>query len=181
MVNTCNRIDFTGYTGSFDCASYTLSDSGDAVFASGMTTGATGSLSLIGPKNHALMLKSNATHPGINAAGSEGITVVVSGVIFYGVYRIVYRQSLNRPVAIGVCFILSLLWKLFGRAGKELIVQSGRQKMMYGVLAGAVLLLLWLQIFANLIIFDGIIIARHSGKYPEQFSMRSKPSPGAFP
>jgi hypothetical protein len=73
--DTCNRIDFTGYTGSFDWASYTLADSGDAVFASGMTTGANWTISLIGVKSHALTLKSNATHPAINAAGSGNIVV----------------------------------------------------------------------------------------------------------
>ena len=94
----------------------------------------------------------------------KGVSVVVLGAILYGLYRLVYRQTLNKPVALGVCFSLSLLWKLFGYAGKALIVQSGQREMMYGVLAGAVLLLFWLQIFSNLIIFGGIVIARHSGK-----------------
>lgn len=92
----------------------------------------------------------------------RAISVALFGFALFGLYRIFYKEKLNMKYALSVSLIVSLLWQLIGYIGKFFIQASGRRELIYGVLAGSVVFLLWMQIFAILVLLGGVIIAKHS-------------------
>ncbi len=91
-------------------------------------------------------------------------SIAIFGFALFGIYKIFYREKLNIKWALSVSFVVSLVWQIVGYIGSFFIKASGRREFIYGILAGSVVFLLWMQIFAILILFGGIIIAKHSKK-----------------
>jgi len=83
-------------------------------------------------------------------------------VIIYLVYAPV---KIKMRYTFQVSAIVALIWYLIGASGKYVIIFTGRQKLIYGVFAGTALFLVWLQIFAHMILLGGIVIAHKSQVY----------------
>jgi len=54
---------------------------------------------------------------------------------------------------------VSVVWHVLGRLGRLSVILFSRYNILYGVFSGAVLFLVWLQLFAHLVLLGGLIVA----------------------
>jgi YihY family inner membrane protein len=100
--------------------------------------------------------------PVLYRAMTAGFTTLLLGTVLLLVYAVYGRVKLNLPWAISTALGTSIIWHALGQVGKAFVALFARYRLVYGVFSGAVLFLLWLQVFAHLILLGGIVIARHS-------------------
>jgi YihY family inner membrane protein len=94
--------------------------------------------------------------------GSKIISVFLICITLIVIYRICYHSSLKFPILFGVSFSVALIWQIINYIGASIITVSGKNEIVYGILASGIVFLIWAYIFAVLILLGGIIIARHS-------------------
>ncbi len=78
----------------------------------------------------------------------------------------IYRMSIHRKINFGivakVSLVISLVWMFFNFFGSILITTSGRNELIFGILAGFILLMVWAYLFAALLLLGGIVISGKS-------------------
>lgn len=101
--------------------------------------------------------------PGVLAfVSSKGSTITIMGLSLAAIYRISYHHSINNRVLFSISFLLSLVWQAFCSSGSAIVAVSGKNEVLYGVMAGAIVLLALAYIFSFLLIVGGIIIGKES-------------------
>lgn len=94
--------------------------------------------------------------------GSKTISTFLICIALVVIYRTCYHNSLKLPVLFGVSFGVALLWQIINYIGASIITVSGKNEIVYGILASGVVFLVWAYIFAVLLLLGGIVIARHN-------------------
>jgi len=89
-------------------------------------------------------------------------SVIIIWLALVTIYRACYHGALNLWVLFGVSFLVASLWQLLNWGASSVIAASGQREFIYGFLASMVMFMLWAYMFAVLLLFGGIIIARHS-------------------
>jgi YihY family inner membrane protein len=84
-------------------------------------------------------------------------------LLTYVMYSPVKLRMLYSAV---VSYGVSIVWHLAGYAGTVFIGLFARYRFVYGFFAGTVLFLVWLQVFAHLILLGAIVIAARSTELP---------------
>lgn len=93
---------------------------------------------------------------------SKTTTVIIMGFSLAAIYRVSYHHSINNRVLLTVSFVLAIIWQLFSGSGSAIVALTGRNHVMYGVMAGAIILLVLAYFFAVLLIMGGIVIGKES-------------------
>lgn len=93
---------------------------------------------------------------------SKTSTIVIMGLTLSAIYRISYHHTINNKVLFSMSFLLSLLWQLFSSSGSAIIAVTGKNQVMYGVMTGAIILLVLAYLFSVMLIVGGIIIGKES-------------------
>ncbi len=93
---------------------------------------------------------------------SKGSTVFIMGITLAVIYRVSYHNSINRKVLYPISFLLAFIWQLFSSSGSAIVAVTSQNQVMYGVMAGAIILLLLAYIFAVLLLIGGVIIGKES-------------------
>jgi membrane protein len=95
----------------------------------------------------------------------QRLTTAFSSCLLATVLFLIYLIFANNRVhvarAILTSLVVSVLWHLLGQVGKVAIVLFARYRLIYGVFSGAVLFLVWLQLFAHLVLLGGLFIAHY--------------------
>lgn len=91
-------------------------------------------------------------------------TIVIMSFSLAAIYRLSYHHTINLKVLYPVSIGLALIWQIFSSSASAIIVVTGRNQVMYGMMAGAIVLLALAYIFSVLLIVGGIIIGRESDK-----------------
>jgi uncharacterized BrkB/YihY/UPF0761 family membrane protein len=93
-------------------------------------------------------------------------SISLLGTTLILVYYTYSRVTLKMLPTIIVSFGVSLFWHVIGYTGRYVVLISGSRRLVYGFFAGTVLFMIWLQIFAHLVLLGGIVIARQSTSNP---------------
>lgn len=116
-------------------------------------------------------------------AGSRLISVaLLAGMLFvlYAVFEGL-RGRLRRGMVVALA--VSLLWHGLGAAGVAFVGMAARYNVLYGVFGATVLFMVWLQVFATLLLSGGMVIAGLPPQEPDctpQESHRGLPAaPGS--
>lgn len=96
--------------------------------------------------------------------GSKTLSTILISIALMVIYRVCYHSSLNKKMLIIVSVGIALLWQIINLVGASLITISGKNEIVYGVLAGGVVFLIWAYIFAVLLLIGGVVIARENRK-----------------
>ena len=96
----------------------------------------------------------------IELLSSKGVILVILTLIFASIYRMSYHHALKKRFLFGVSFVLAIIWQILNALGTQIIGASGRREVMYGIMAGAVVLMMWAYLFSVILIIGGIIIAQ---------------------
>ena len=104
----------------------------------------------------------NALGIDIYPAAIRVFTLTLMTVALFIIYALYATVRLHMLPLLTVALAVSLLWYGLGYGGQTLVLFTGRRTLLYGVLAGAVLFLFWLQIFSHLILLGGMVIFRWS-------------------
>ncbi len=91
---------------------------------------------------------------------ADGFSVLLLGAVLFLIYLVFSGRRLRIPRTVITALIVSLMWHLLGHVGKFFISMFARYRLLYGVFSGAVLFLVWLQIFAHLVLLGGLFITR---------------------
>jgi len=108
-------------------------------------------------------------------AASSLLSVALLATVLVLVYAVFATRSVRFLRVTGVAMMVSVVWHLVGRLGKFFVLNFARYNLIYGVFSGAVLFLVWLQLFAHLVLLGGLFASRkwHTGEYP----MPAEPPP----
>ncbi len=107
-------------------------------------------------------LRTFSLHPMIYTTILKTFTIMILTFGIFTLYSIAAGGKLRPFISLFISLLVAILWRLAVIGGKIVIIQSGKRAIIYGILAGSVLFLFWLKIFAHLILFGGIIIQRSS-------------------
>mgnify|MGYP006276438451 FL=1 len=89
---------------------------------------------------------------------SRVVATVLSAVVVHLVYRVFARRRLRRGATFLVALITSVLWQGVLVAGESLAGAAAGNLLIYGALAFAVILLLYMRLLAELVIIGGIVV-----------------------
>ncbi|MBD3239192.1 MAG: YihY family inner membrane protein [Chitinivibrionales bacterium] len=96
---------------------------------------------------------------------ADGFSVVLLGTVLFMIYLVFSGRRVRISRTVLTALVVSLMWHLLGTVGKFFISMFARYRLLYGVFSGAVLFLVWLQVFAHLVLLGGLFITRQE---PEQ-------------
>jgi uncharacterized BrkB/YihY/UPF0761 family membrane protein len=117
-------------------------------------------------------------HPRMIALGARGLSVVMIAIVFYAVFRAGARASLRFLPAALVSLAASLLWQLVLAAGGALVQAAGARFLAYGILAWAVVFLVFMRIMAEILVHGAIFIRELALTTPAEPDDRpEEPSP----
>ncbi len=92
------------------------------------------------------------------AAGTLSMFLLATVLVL--VYAVFATRSIRFGRVVGVAILVSVIWHAVGRLGKMFVVLFARYNLVYGVFSGAVLFLVWLQLFAHLVLLGGLFASR---------------------
>ena len=92
---------------------------------------------------------------------TTGISVSLLATVLLLIYLIFANNRVHLTRAMFTSLVVSILWHLMGQVGKLAIALFARYRFIYGVFSGAVLFLVWLQVFAHLVLLGGLFIAHY--------------------
>jgi len=91
-------------------------------------------------------------------------TIIIMALSLSAIYRLSYHHTINLKVLFPVSFGLAMIWQIFSSSASAIVAVTGKNQVMYGMMAGAMVLLLLAYIFSVLLITGGVIIGRESDK-----------------
>jgi membrane protein len=98
-------------------------------------------------------------HAWLYRAMSSAFSVLLLAVGLLLIYLVFSHVKLHFWRTLATAIVVSLLWHAAGYGGRLLVNLSARYRLIYGVLAGIVLFLFWLRIFAHLVLMGGLFVA----------------------
>lgn len=99
---------------------------------------------------------------------ANGFSVVLLAIVLHVLYSIFATRKINFAKTLLTSLAVSVLWHVLGHVGKIAVTFFARYRLVYGVFSGAVLFLIWLQIFAHLVLLGGLFITHYGpGDAPE--------------
>jgi YihY family inner membrane protein len=93
-------------------------------------------------------------------AAAATLSILLLAIVLVLVYTVFATRSVRLQRVMGVAVMVSVVWYAVGRLGKMFVVLFARYNLVYGVFSGAVLFLVWLQLFAHLILLGGLFASR---------------------
>ncbi len=99
------------------------------------------------------------------------LAVSFSTLLLAVVLFLIYVMFASRRIHIGRVVLASLavsvLWHALGQLGRFFVGLFARYRLVYGVFGGAVLYLVWLQVFAHLVLLGGLFVVRSAPGAPD--------------
>ena len=93
---------------------------------------------------------------------SKIISLFIVWFSLIAIYSMVSGYKLHKKTLISVSFVIAFIWLIFNFIGSIIVTTSGRSEVIYGLLAGFVVLMFWAYIFSALLLLGGIVIAGRS-------------------
>lgn len=93
---------------------------------------------------------------------ARGLSVVLIAVVFYAVFRAGARSRLRFLPAAAISLGASLLWQLVLAAGGRIVDAAGARFLAYGVLAWAVVFLVFMRLMAEILVHGALLIREHA-------------------
>lgn len=87
------------------------------------------------------------------------VTVVIT-LTLASIYRMSYHNPIRYRVLLGVSLSIASIWQFINVLGAKFISASGRQEVVYGILAGGIMMLVWAYLFSILLLVGGIFISQ---------------------
>ncbi len=91
-------------------------------------------------------------------------TITIMALSLSAIYRLSYHRTINLKVLFPVSFGLASIWQIFSSSASAIVAVTGKNQVMYGMMAGAMVLLLLAYVFSVLLIAGGVIIGFESDK-----------------
>ena len=101
----------------------------------------------------------------LEVISSHALITAVIMVTLAAIYRMSYQGTIKKRFLFGVSLGIAILWQLINLAGTKFIGVSTRNEMVYGILAGGIILLVWAYLFSILLLLGGILIAQFEQDY----------------
>lgn len=89
---------------------------------------------------------------------ARGLSVVLIAVVFYAVFRAGARTRLRFAPAAAVAVAASLLWQLVLAAGGTVVSAAGARFLAYGVLAWAIVFLVFMRLMAEILVHGALLV-----------------------
>ncbi len=108
------------------------------------------------------------------------VAIAFSALLLALVLFLIYVMFASRRIHVGRAVLASLtvsvLWHVLGQLGRFFVGIFARYRLIYGVFGGVVLYLVWLQVFAHLVLLGGLFVVRSframSEDAPDELSSR---------
>ena len=89
---------------------------------------------------------------------ARGLSVVLVAVVFYAVFRAGARTALRFLPAAAVAIGASVVWQLVLAAGGRIVNAAGARFLAYGVLAWAIVFLVFMRVMAEILVHGALLV-----------------------
>lgn len=93
---------------------------------------------------------------------SKITSLLIVWLTLMAIYRMSIHRKIRFTIVAKVSIVISLIWLIFNYFGSLLITASGRNELIFGILAGFILLMVWAYLFSALLLLGGIVISGKS-------------------
>lgn len=100
--------------------------------------------------------------PGLIPWAARGLSVVLIALVFYAVFRAGARSRLRVLPAATISLGASMLWQLVLAAGGRIVDAAGARFLAYGVLAWAVVFLVFMRLMAEILVHGALLVREHA-------------------
>jgi uncharacterized BrkB/YihY/UPF0761 family membrane protein len=90
--------------------------------------------------------------------GAKGASLLLTTCIFYVLYRLFARRRLRFLRTAVLAGIAALCWQLIGTVGAVLIRLAGQRFLIYGAIAWAVMIMIYVRVLGEIIVFSSIAV-----------------------
>jgi uncharacterized BrkB/YihY/UPF0761 family membrane protein len=88
--------------------------------------------------------------------GAKAAALLLTTGVFYVLYRLFARRRLHFWKTAAVAGIAALCWQLIGTVGAVLIRLAGRRFLIYGAIAWAVMIMVYVRVLGEIVVVSGI-------------------------
>jgi membrane protein len=110
-----------------------------------------------------MIWKFMALEPQYELLGRKTFSLLLVWSSLVLLYRVCYHGRLHLAALLIVSLVVAVLWQGLNTLGSSFITASGKNQLVYGILAGGIVFLTWSYLFAMLLLLGGITMAHFGG------------------
>ena len=104
------------------------------------------------------MVQLSELDPTVIPWAARGLSVILVAVVFYAVFRAGARTTLRFLPAAAVAIGASVVWQLVLAAGGRIVNAAGARFLAYGVLAWAIVFLVFMRVMAEILVHGALLV-----------------------
>ncbi len=90
--------------------------------------------------------------------GAKAASLFLNTCVFFVLYRLFARRKLRIGRTAAIAVTASRCWELLGTAGAALIRLAGRRFLIYGAIAWAVMIMIYVRVLGEIVVFSSILV-----------------------